>query len=60
MRVDEPGGPDAVSINPDQPVYQVNIFKRVDAEGIPEEMSPHPVSEWKLRDTRLARSSRRS
>jgi len=29
MRVQEPGGPDAVTINPDQPIYQVNVFTRL-------------------------------
>jgi hypothetical protein len=50
MRVEEPGGPDAVTVNPDRPVYQVNLFKRSEAADTPEELRGYHVSEWKLHD----------
>jgi hypothetical protein len=50
MRVEEPGGGDAVSVNPDRPVYQVNIYRRSDDPDTPDELRGYHVSEWKLRD----------
>lgn len=50
MRVEEPGGGDAETVDPDQPVYQVNIFKRSNEASTPEELRGYHVSEWKIRD----------
>ena len=52
MRVEEPGGPDAVTINPDQPIYQVNVFTRLsEPADVPEGQRGYRVSEWKLHET---------
>ena len=51
MRVEEPGGPDAVTIDPDQPVYQVNIFLLApESVGVPGHALSYNVHEWKLHD----------
>jgi hypothetical protein len=51
MRVEEPGGPDAISDDPDRPVYQVNLFTRLaEPAEVPEEQRGFHVSEWKLHD----------
>ena len=54
MRVEQPGGPDAVSGDPDRPVYQVNIFERHTDPDIPEDMRTYHVSEWKLHEADAA------
>jgi hypothetical protein len=51
MRVEEPGGPDAVTIDPDHPVYQVNIYKRFNDPDIEDELRGYHVYEWKLHDS---------
>lgn len=53
MRVEEPGGQDAETVDPDQPVYQVNIYKRSEDPDTPEELRGYHVSEWKLRDAEV-------
>ena len=50
MRVEEPGGGDAETVNPDRPVYQVNIYRRSEDPETPDELRGYHVSEWKLRD----------
>ena len=51
MRVEEPGGPDAVTIDPDRPVYQVNVYQRLaEPAEVPEQQRGYHVSEWKLHD----------
>ena len=52
MRVEEPGGPDAATVNPERPVYQVNIYTRLsEPVNVPEESRSFVVSEWKLHET---------
>lgn len=51
MRIEEPGGPDAASINPDSPVYQVDVYTRLSVPfDVPEEQRGFEVAEWKLHD----------
>jgi hypothetical protein len=50
VRIEEPGGRDAVTIDPDAPVYQVNIFRLTSDASIPEAMRGYHVYEWKLHD----------
>lgn len=51
MRIEEPGGPDAVTIHPDRPVYQVEIFTRLSIPfDVPEDQRAFHVAEWKIHD----------
>lgn len=51
VRIEEPGGPDAETISPDRPVYQVNIFTKV--TEVPEEHGAWSVGEWKIYDAEV-------
>lgn len=54
VRVEEPGGPDAVTVNPERPVYQVNIYTRLsEPADVPEKSRGFVVSEWKLHETEV-------
>jgi hypothetical protein len=54
MRVEEPGATNAVSPDPDRPVYQVNIFTRLsEPADVPEERRGFLVEEWKLHDVEV-------
>src|SRR5882757_1777134 len=58
MRVEEPGGPDAVSMNLDHPVYQVNIYERLDEPaGAPEEQRAYHCMSGSCTKRRSLRSS---
>jgi hypothetical protein len=49
MRVEEPGGPDALSMSLDHPVYQVTIFERLaEPAEVPEEQRGYHLHEWKV------------
>jgi hypothetical protein len=51
MRIEEPGGPDAVSISSLHPVYQVTIFEPLDEPAdVPPEQRSVEANEWKLHD----------
>jgi len=52
MRVEEPGGPDAVTMDVFHPVYQVTIFEPLDEPAdLPPEQRSVMANEWKLHDT---------
>ena len=51
MRIEEPGGPDAATVDVFCPVYQVTIFEPLDEPAdLPPEQRSVMASEWKLRD----------
>jgi hypothetical protein len=51
VRIEEPGGPDAVTLSPDRPVYQVNVYTLVsESAGMPGYACSYHVQEWKLHD----------
>jgi hypothetical protein len=52
VRIEEPGGPDAETLSPDRPVYQVNIFTKV--TDVPEEDNAWSVGEWKVYEAEVS------
>ncbi len=54
MRIEEPGGPNAVTVDPDRPVYQVNLFLPGDyPTEVPDDMRGYRVEEWKIHDAEV-------
>ncbi|HTF48870.1 MAG TPA: hypothetical protein VK735_15605 [Pseudonocardia sp.] len=54
MRVEEPGGPDAVTVDIFHPVYQVTIFEPLaEPADLPPEERSVMANEWKLHDAEV-------
>lgn len=54
MHIEQPGNPNPVSGNPDQPVYQVTFWERLSEPAhLPAEQRGFEAAEWKLRDAEV-------
>ncbi len=54
MRIEPPGNPNPVSMDPDKPVYQVTFWERLsEPADVPEEQRGFEAAEWKLHDTEV-------